>query len=256
MDIHILGAHNAESSTTSCVSFLIDGTLAVEAGGLTSRLSIQEQQEIDAVILTHQHLDHIRDIPGIALTLFRHGSSIDIYATSQVCENIKIHLLNKILYPEFQKIPEAKPTVSFKEIKPFGQQWIDGHGILAVPVNHGGNAVGYQISDKQGKAIFYTGDTGPELADCWRQISPRLLIIDVTLSNDWEEFAKNTGHLTPNLLEHELIGFRECKGYLPEVLTIHTDTAFEPKIKEEIAIVAENLHVPINMAYEGMRLQI
>jgi ribonuclease BN (tRNA processing enzyme) len=256
MDIRILGAHNAESSTTSCVSFLIDGTLAVEAGGLTSRLSIQEQQEIDAVILTHQHLDHIRDIPGIALTLFRHGSSIDIYATAQVCETIKTHLLNKILYPEFQKIPETKPTISFKEIEPCGQLWIDGHGILAVPVNHVGTAVGYQISDKQGKAFFYTGDTGPELTDCWRQISPRLLIIDVTLSNDCEEFAKNTGHLTPHLLEHELIGFLECKGYLPEVIAVHMDNTFEPKIKEEIAAVTENLHVPINMAYEGMRLQI
>jgi ribonuclease BN (tRNA processing enzyme) len=256
MDIRILGAHNTESLTTSFVSFLIDGTLAVEAGGLTSRLSIQEQQAIDAVILTHQHLDHIRDIPGIALTLFRHGSSIDVYATAQVCETIKTHLLNKILYPEFHKIPEAKPTVSFKEIQPLGQQWIDGHGVLAVPVNHGDMAVGYQISDKQGKAFFYTGDTGPELADCWRQISPRLLIIDVTVSNAWEEFAKNTGHLTPHLLEHELVGFRECKGYLPEVLTVHMDTSFEPKVKEEIATVAENLHVPIKMAYEGMRLQI
>jgi ribonuclease BN (tRNA processing enzyme) len=256
MDIRILGAHNAESSTTSCVSFIIDGTLAVEAGGLTSRLSIQEQQEIDAVILTHQHLDHIRDIPGIALTLFRHGASIDIWATSQVCENIKIHLLNKILYPEFQKIPEAKPTLNFKEIQPFGQQWIDGHNILAVPVNHGITAVGYQISDKQGKALFYTGDTGPELAECWQQISPRLLIIDVTVSNDCEEFAKNTGHLTPRLLEHELISFRECKGYLPEVLTVHMDNTFETKIKEEICAVGENLHISINMAYEGMQLQI
>jgi len=256
MDIRILGAHNGETSTTSCVSFLIDGTLAVEAGGLTSRLSIQEQREIDAVILTHQHLDHIRDIPGIALTLFRHGASIDIYSTSQVCETIKNHLLNKILYPEFQKIPETKPTVNFKEIKPFGQLWIDGHGIMAVPVKHCGDAVGYQISDKQGKAIFYTGDTGPELSDCWRQISPRLLIIDVTLPDASEEFAKKTCHLTPHLLEQELRSFRECKGYLPEVVAVHMDTSLEPVIREEIAAVAENLHIPITMAYEGMRLQI
>lgn len=256
MEIRILGAHNAESSTTSCVSFVIDGTLAVEAGGLTSRLSVQEQQEIDAVILTHQHLDHIRDIPGIALTLSRHGSSIDIYAPSQVCETIKTHLLNTILYPEFQRIPEAKPTVRFNEIIPFREQWIDGHGVLAVPVSHGHTAVGYQISDKQGNTLFYTGDTGPELAECWRQISPQLLIIDVTVPNAWEEFARNTGHLTPNLLERELMGFRECKGYYPEVFAVHMDNTFEPKIKAEIAAVAEKLHVPINITFEGMRLKI
>jgi hypothetical protein len=34
------------------------------------------------------------------------------------------------------------------------------------------------------------------------------------------------------------------------------DTSLEPIIREEIAAVAENLHIPITMAYEGMRLQI
>ena len=256
MDIRILGAHNGETSTTGCVSLLVDGTLAVEAGSLTSRLSIQEQREVNAVILTHQHLDHIRDIPGMALTLFRYGASINIYATSLVCETIKTHLLNKILYPEFQKIPETKPTVNFQEIEPFKQLWINGLRILAVPVNHCGTSVGYQISNKQGKALFYTGDTGPGLSECWRQISPQLLIIDVTLPNASEDFAKKTCHLTPLLLEQELRGFRECKGYLPEVIVVHMDTSLEPEIRKEIAAVAESLHTAINVAYEGMRLRI
>jgi ribonuclease BN (tRNA processing enzyme) len=256
MNIRILGAHNGESTDGSCVTFVIDGTLAVEAGGLTSRLSIQEQQKIDAVILTHHHLDHIRDIPCIALNLFCLGASIDIYSTAKVCDVIKDHLLNKVIYPEFQKIPEKKPTVSFQEIEPYGLQWIDGHSILPVPVNHTGAAVGYQISDKQGKNVFYTGDTGPDLAECWRHVSPQLLIIEVTLSNASEHFARRTGHLTANLLEKELISFREIKGYLPEVLAIHMDAMQEPKIREELAAVAENLHTPITVAREGMVLTV
>jgi ribonuclease BN (tRNA processing enzyme) len=256
MDIRILGAHNSETTNYSCVSFVIDGKLAVEAGGLTSRLTIQEQQNIDAVLLTHHHMDHIRDIPGIALNFFRLGGSIDVYATPEVCEIIQTHLLNRIVYPEFQKIPESRPTISFQEIEPFGRQWIDGHSILPVPVRHEAAAVGYQISDKEGKTVFYTGDTGPGLADCWRHISPQLLIIEVTVPNALEDFARHTGHLTANLLEKELISFREIKGYLPEVLTIHMDAAFEPKIKEELAAVAEKLQVHITMAHEDMRLSI
>ena len=256
MNIRILGAHNGESTSSSCVSFIIDGTLAVEAGALTSRLSIQEQRKIDAVILTHHHMDHIRDIPSIALNFFRLGACIDVYSTAEVCDAIKDHLLNKTMYPEFQNIPEKNPTVCFLEIEPYGLEWIDGHSILPVPMNHSGAAVGYQISDKQGKTVFYTGDTGPDLAECWRYISPQLLIIEVTLSNAFEDFARKTGHLTARLLEQELISFREQKGYLPEVLAIHMDAALEPEIREELAAVAENRRASIAVAYEDMRLTI
>ena len=256
MDIRILGAHNCESLTSSCVCFLIDAALAVDAGGLTAGLSIQEQREINAVVLTHGHFDHIRDIPGIALNLFRCGASIQVYSTATVCRVLENHLLNGRVYPQFQRIPHAKPTLSFQKIRPFGPQWVNGHRILAVPVNHSGGAVGYEISDKNGKSVFYTGDTGPELSDCWRHIFPQLFIIDVTLPNDYEEYARKTGHLTPNLLERELISFRECKGYLPQVIAVHMDANLEPEIRQEIAAVAEKLDIPITVAHEGMQLSI
>jgi cAMP phosphodiesterase len=256
MEIRILGAHNGETISSSCVSLLIDDKLAVEAGGLTSRLTIAEQKRIDAIIITHNHMDHIRDIPIIALSSFLRGTCIDVYSTTHVCDTIKEHLLNKEVYPEFQHIPENKPTINFLEIEPLGIQWIDGHSILPVPVKHGNDAVGYQISDKKEKTVFFTGDTGPDLSECWQHISPQLLIIDVTLPNEFEEFARDTGHLTPNLLEQELIKFRELKNYLPAVLTIHMDVVQEAVIRSELEAVAARLHITIDVAYEGMCLTI
>ena len=256
MDIRILGAHNCETLTTSCVCFLIDDTLAIDAGSLTSSLSIQEQRRLNAVVITHQHFDHIRDIPGIALNLFRCGASIQIYSTATVCDIIETNLLNGEIYPQFQKIPETKPTVHFNTIKPLEPQHIDGHDILAVLVNHFGTTVGYQISDNQGKAVFYTGDTGPGLSDCWRHISPQLLIIEVTLPDECELFARETSHLTPKMLEQELVSFRELKGYLPQVIAVHMDISLEPETKEEISAVARRLDIPITVAHEGMRLKI
>ena len=256
MDIRILGAHHCESKTTSCVCFLIDSTLAIDAGGLTSNLSISDQQKLAAILLTHQHYDHIRDIPGIALNLSLRGASIKVYSTAKVCATIEAHLLNGEVYPEFQKLPVTKPAISLNVIKPYEPQLVDGHEILAVPVKHFNGTVGYQVSDKKGKIIFYTADTGPGLSECWKHISPQLLIIDVTLPNVYEEFARETGHLTPNLLEQELIIFQEHKGYLPQIIAIHMDTGFEDKIKEEIAAVAEVLNITITMAQEGMQLHI
>jgi ribonuclease BN (tRNA processing enzyme) len=256
LDIRILGAHSSESLESCCSCFVIDNTLAVEAGALTSRLSMEEQKSIDAVILSHQHMDHVRDIPAIALNFFRSGRCFDVYSTPGVCDILQTHLLNNVLYPEFHKIPEKKPTVNFMEVEPYGLQWIDGHSILPVPVKHAVPTVGYQISDKLGNTLFYTGDTGPDLAESWKHISPQLLIIDVTFPDSCEQFASKTGHLTPCLLEKELISFKAIKGYLPDIIPIHMDVAQEAQIKEELAAVAKNLDATIHIACEGMRLLI
>jgi ribonuclease BN (tRNA processing enzyme) len=256
MDIRVLGAHNSETMTNSCVSLLIDGKLALEAGGLTSRLTFEEQVNLDAIAITHCHMDHIKDIPILALNLFRRSASIDIYSTAHVCDSIKEHILNQDMYPEFHNIPVLKPTVNFQEVEPLGLLWIDGHSVLPVPVKHETETVGYLVCDKKGKSVFFTGDTGPDLAECWSHISPQLLIIDVTTSNEYEDFARRTGHLTPRLLEAELIKFRELKGYLPTVLTIHMDAGQEPQIRSELNIVQEHLHLPINMAHEEMCLAV
>ena len=145
MNIRILGAHNSESQTTGCVCFLIDNTLAVDAGSLTSNLSILNQQKLTAILLTHQHYDHIRDIPGIALNLSLRGASIDVYSTNKVRATIETHLLNGKVYPEFQKLPVTKPTINLNAVKPYEPQIIDGHSILAIPVNHGDATVGLNV---------------------------------------------------------------------------------------------------------------
>jgi ribonuclease BN (tRNA processing enzyme) len=256
MEIRILGAHSCETRATSCVSFLVDGTLAVEAGGLTSHLTLAEQLRLKAIILTHEHFDHVRDIPSIALNFYRGGGEISVFATARVCQTIQSHLLNGRVYPEFQKIPAERPTVSFGLVAPLVPQQIDGHSILPVPVRHFGATVGYQITGAEGGSVFYTADTGPGLTECWRQVSPRLLLIDVTLPDSCEDFARSTGHLTPGLLERELAAFRDCCGYLPRVTVVHMDCGCERQLKGELAAVADRLGVPITIAREGMRLQV
>jgi ribonuclease BN (tRNA processing enzyme) len=64
--IKFLGMHNAESKYTRLSSLLIDDILAVDTGSLTSELSFSEQEKIKAIIISHGHYDHIRDIPTFA----------------------------------------------------------------------------------------------------------------------------------------------------------------------------------------------
>jgi phosphoribosyl 1,2-cyclic phosphodiesterase len=45
---------------------MIDQDLVIDAGAITSTQT-PEQPRIQALFLTHQHLDHIRDLPTLAL---------------------------------------------------------------------------------------------------------------------------------------------------------------------------------------------
>jgi len=256
MDIQVLGAHDCESQNSKLVSLLVDDVLALDAGALTSSLSFLAQRKLKAILITHQHYDHIRDIPAIAFNLFLQGATINIYSIPTVYEVLATHLFNGRIYPKFMESSQNNPTVRFTVMEPGKSEQIEGYTVLAVPVKHSAPTVGYQITSPDGKVVFYTGDTGPGLADCWKYVSPQLLIIEVTFSNKYEEFAREKRHLTPGLLEQELTIFREVKGYLPQVVLVHMYPELEKEIEAEVAVVAETLNNSINLACEGMRIHL
>ncbi|UCC90335.1 MAG: MBL fold metallo-hydrolase [Dehalococcoidia bacterium] len=256
MNIQVLGAHNCESQSSKFISLLIDDILAIDAGGLTSSLSFQAQQKLKAILLTHQHYDHIRDIPALGMTFYLHKATINIYSTQSVYDALTTHLLNGKLYPNFLEQPQQNPTIKFTIIEPYRTEQIEGYSILATEVNHSVPTIAYQVTSPEGKTVFYTGDTGPGLADCWKYVSPQLLIIEVIGSNRYEEPTKESGHLTPSLLKQELITFQQLKGYLPQVVTVHMSPTLEKEIETEIAVVGKALNNSITLAYEGMQLQL
>ena len=256
MKIRILGAHNCESASTRLASLLIDDVLALDAGALTSSLSFAAQQKLKAILLTHQHYDHIRDIPAIGMNALLYETRFNIYSTRAVRDALATHLLNGTVYASFLEKPEDNPRLSFTIIEPGKPVSIAGYGVLPVPVNHSVPTVGYQITSPDGKILFYTGDTGPGLAECWPQVSPQLLIIEVTAPDRYEEFGRKMRHLTPSLLREELISFRKAKGYLPPVVTVHMNPRQEEEIAAEIARLAEELKTSITPAYEGMLLSL
>jgi len=257
VNIKFLGAHNAESKDTSFVCILIDDVLAVDAGSLATNLSFSDQKKINAILLSHGHYDHIRDIPAFAFNNPDHTTKV--FATPSTLKILSSHLVDGVIYPKFtQKIPFflEKPSLKFIALETFKSVNINGYHVLALPVNHTINTVGFEITSEDGKKVFYTGDTGPGLSALWEHISPNLIIVDVTFPNRLENRAINSAHLCPKLLKRELIEFRREKGYFPQVILIHLSPKFEEEIKKEIKEVAKELKISIDIAYEGEKLTI
>jgi len=256
MKIRILGAHNIESKDTGCTCLLINDVLALDAGEITSRLSLKAQQKLQAVLLTHRHYDHVKDLPALGMNFYLTGKTLAIYTIQSVYEDLAHYLLDGTLYPDFTKRPADKPALKFTIVEPGQEISIGLYRILAVPVNHAVTCVGYQITSPEGKKLFYTSDTGPGLADCWPLVSPDMLITEVTVPNKYRDFAIEAGHLTPAQLQTELEGFRTVKGYLPRVITLHANPFYQDEIAAELAGVAAVLKINILLGHEGMRLDL
>ena len=257
MEVRILGAHSGEVKGKRMVSLLIDGVLALDAGGLTSSLSMSEQQKIRAVLLTHHHFDHCRDLVTLGANGATFSSPVDIYALSQTWDVINFCLLDGKMYADFSKWPSKdKPFLRKKVVEPLKRQNIKGYDVLPVPVRHEIPCVGFQVTSRDGKSLFYTGDTGPGLEDCWQHISPRLLIVEVSGVNQSQDFFRSVGHLSPELLKEEMMNFRQAKGYLPRIIIVHIPVQAEREVRREVKRVAGELGARIDIGYEGMKIKI
>ena len=258
MEIQILGAHLAEAKGARLTSLLIDGTLVVDAGGLTSALSLTEQKKIETVLLTHHHFDHTRDVVTLAANAgYYWRKQLTVYGLRYTLDIVTGCLLSGKMYTNFFEYPDKeKPTVILEAIEPYSRKTIAGYDVLAVPVKHSAPAVGYQITSSDDKSLFYTGDTTVGISECWQHISPKLLITEVAGPNKYGDWLKKAGHLCAEFLKEELIQFRRLKGYLPRVIIIHIGNPYEQEIKEEVAQVAQELEADISLGYEDMKITL
>lgn len=235
MKLRVLGASGSDMPGQHLTSFLIDDSLLFDAGGVTNSLTLRQQQKIKYIFITHAHLDHIRDIPFLADNIVISGqkSQIKVFSINDVVEDMKKHLLNQRLWPDFTAIPSKKNSIlKLEKIKEGETVTINGFNITAVAVQHTVPAVGYLVQ-KENKTLFYTGDTGPS-EQTWNalgKINLDALIIEVSFPDDLKDIALKTGHLTPSLLFDDLSRLE----YPPrKIYVTHVKPFYRKKIEKEI----------------------
>jgi len=252
--VRILGAHNLESRTTRHTCFLIDGTLAVDAGGLTGALSLEEQADIRAVLLTHEHLDHSRDLPTLGLATLDDPRQIDVYGLPETLEGVRAHLMDGRVYPDLtKKLSGTPPRYRLHSLKPGSVSDVLQYQVKPVPVSHPVPAVGYIVRAADGACVAFTGDTGGSILQFFTDaLSPETLFVDVTFPNRLEERANVSGHLTPALLARQLHDAAQRRLRTPRIIPVHLGLQYRNELADELAAVGSQMGMDLTPGREDM----
>jgi ribonuclease BN (tRNA processing enzyme) len=255
--VRILGARQVDSAEGRSFAMLIDDRLAVDAGSLAGSLSLYEQLAVTDVLLTHHHLDHVKDLGPFGLNVFQRGQ-VTIHATNLVRSALREHLLHPNIWLDLFARPDpAQPVFIFHEIAPGEPFTVGPYQVNPVAMRHHAVPVtGYEVWREGSGRVFYTGDTGPGCQDVWSRVRPDLLVIETTFASSLDAVARQSGHLTPTTLRAELTAFRDLHDYLPRVVAVHVNTYHLEDVRREIAEVAADLGADISVAEGGQIFEI
>lgn len=237
MQLRVVGCHGGETPKHRTCAFLLDERLAIDAGSLTSGLDLKLQSQLEAVLVSHAHLDHIRDLATIADNRAQLGSKpLTVVGTKATIGILKKHFFNGILWPDFTAIPSKNtPTIVYKTLALERRTEISGYGVTAIAVTHTIDTNAY-IIDKNGASVAYSGDTGPT-DRLWKVLNEvkdlRALLMEVSFPNEEQRLATLSGHHTPQTLLPDLKKYKSPKD-LPTLL-YHIKPPFQSIVEKQCA---------------------
>ena len=210
MKIRMLAsAPDAPEEHQYLTSFVIDDTVAVDAGGLGLWRGATEQARIADVLLTHSHIDHVATLP-IFLENSREArgaaACVRVHGHSHALGSLRSDIFNDRVWPDlFRLAGKEGPHLELKEMEAEHSAAVGGLRVTPVEVPHTVPAYGYIIEDGASTVVF-GGDSAPtdriwELARTRGNL--RAVFMEATFPDAMREFALKTGHLTPALFARE-----------------------------------------------------
>jgi ribonuclease BN (tRNA processing enzyme) len=201
MDVELVPSSVPASDSQFLVSFLINGTVAVDAGPLGLLADLERQRRVRHVFLTHEHLDHLATLPIFLENVFEPGSEcVEVLAAPGVLECVRRDIFNGRIWPDFFSLSVGEDRfVRGTPLEPGRTIERAGLAVTPLPVTHAVSTLGFLVDDGR-TAVAFPSDTGPTGA-FWQHLAaaPRLeaVFLEVSFPNSLASLAATTGHHCP-----------------------------------------------------------
>ncbi len=254
MNVKVLGAANEVGRS----GFLVDcnGTkLLLDYGVMFGKRGTPPQypihvkpKDLDAVIITHAHLDHSGNVPS----LFVSGNT-DVYATPPTFDLSKL-LIEDMLKIEKYAHPFDLPEVNnmMRNAKEIGFKQKITKGGATFELRESGHVIGGStiLVESEKKRLFYTGDIKTNGSRMLREMDLDIGEIDLLITES--TYAK-TEQRPRRETESDLIEFANEVMDRKGVLFI---PSFSVERSQEIACVLRNSNFKHRIIMDGMALKV
>lgn len=208
MYIDVIGVDGSKQFGCNLCSMLLGESVLLDAGS-ASMLSGQQQRDVDMVLLTHAHLDHVLELGFMVdATVAIRDEPLRVMGSKACLNIVQKHYMNDLIWPDFSRIKTSiGPALVYETIE--DRKWFELPGGIAAwaePVCHGAGARGFLFRSETG-SILHTGDTGPT-DFIWKKAAElddlKMIIAEISFPDQKTDIAIASNHLTPSLLEQEL----------------------------------------------------
>ncbi|MCH9041740.1 MAG: MBL fold metallo-hydrolase [Nitrosopumilus sp.] len=254
MDVKVLGAANEVGRSGFLVN--CNGTnLLLDYGVMFGRRGTPpvyplhvKPKDLDAIIITHAHLDHSGNVPS----LFVSGNT-DVYATPPTFDLSKL-LIEDMLKIEKNSHPFDIPELNnmMKNAKEIGFKQKVTKGNATFELRESGHVIGGGtiLVESEKKRLFYTGDIKPSGSRMLREADFDIGEIDLLIT---ESTYSQTEQKPRRESEKELVEFANEVIDRKGILFI---PSFSVERSQEIACILKNANFKHKIIMDGMALKV
>ena len=222
-------------------TFLVNDTIAIDAGSLGFALTGEQLARVEHVVLTHAHMDHTASLPIAIDAAFKYLSKpMRVYATAPTRNAVKEHLFNDEVWVDFSRFKitgTELPCMEWIEMPPRKTITLDGVRLTSIPVNHPVPTVGI-IVETEAASIVITSDTW-KTDEIWAEASKlanlKAVFVECSFPDELEKLAKESGHLTPRLVAEETAKL----GRRVPIYCVHLKPSMRDILQQELSPYAE-----------------
>lgn len=210
--------------------------------------AIMALREVEAVLLTHSHLDHLYGLilhsPLRFQRLWGYTSPTRILGNAHTISVLDEDVFSGRLWAPFQG-GEA-PRFRLETLPGLQPRAVAGMKVESIPLNHPVPSSAFLVTHPSGGRYLHLGDTGRSRA-VWKRARPllrvgalRAVYIEASFRSAQESLAEATGHLTPASLLAEL---GRLTGALPRSMdspeTLDSDSARRAAVRQLVPALGD-----------------